>query len=164
MILLLRAQRSSQAQGEETRQSVTPLGPALVNDASSVEDSEMVTVNTVRAVTVQTDQLRLNAKACCDASVAAGEIGQAGGAGGVERRLGTEAGDPVIGGLDSGASLVVDDELVGVEAEGGEVGREGERLEVFLEVVEAGDGGGEVGETEVRCLFETVSERDSDKG
>lgn len=66
--------------------------------------------------------------------------------------------------MDSGASLVVDDELVGVEAEGGEVGREGEGLEFVLEIVEAGDGGGEVGETEVRCLFETVSERDSDKG
>lgn len=75
MFLLLRAQRSSQAQGEETRQSVIPLGPVLVNYTSGVEDGEMVTVDTVRAVTIESDQLRLNAKASCDASVAAGEIG-----------------------------------------------------------------------------------------
>lgn len=149
MFFLLRAQRRSQAQGEEARQSVIALRSVLVNDASSVENGEMVTVHTVRGVTVQSDQLRLNAKASRDASVAAGEIGQAGGAGGVERRGGAEAGDPVLGGLDSRAGLVVDDELVRIEADGGEVGREGEGLELLLEVVEAGDGGGEVWETEV---------------
>lgn len=118
----------------------------------------------MRRVTIGGKQHLLNGKAGVDTAPAGGEIGEVRAAGGVEDGGVAKLGDPITGGLNVGADVGGDDKLERVKAVGDKIGREGEGGELGLEVLEAGNGGGEVGELEEGGFFEVLGEGDSEEG
>ena len=106
---------------EDARDRPGALGAELVDDPGGVHDGDVEAIDGVRAVAVDVGEGGLDLKPGGDARVAGGEIDEVGAAGRVEHGGGAESGDPVPSRLDAGADVGGDDELEGVEAEGGEI-------------------------------------------
>ena len=106
---------------KDARDRPGALGPELVDDPGGVQNGEVEAIDGVRAVAVDVGEGGLDLEAGGDAGVAGGEIDEVATAGRVEHGGATESGHPIPSRLDAGADVSGDDELDGVEAEGGEI-------------------------------------------